>query len=743
VNRLISFNSKLGRNLAIFGLFAFLLASSVRLALRLAEEKEYYANTMVSTLKTCKGVLEDYLHAYDQDVEEVKSQHLTIDSSDADVVKYLRTHLALRSKDLWYLLDERNRVLYAPAPYQSYIGLDFSHLEHVRKKSCVSQVHQSLFTQRSVVSRRYDLCPVHTLIIEQNLGSIIPLFSHVSTMNVYGQGLLFVLSSDGTVVYHPDKALMQNRHNLGFELKKWSSPDRFGLRTYEQDGQTWLAYTEKTEYPQGWAIYYAVPYVALFKAMAAQVGIQLAIVAAMFVVLVYLLKRMIELNLSRPVRTIAVAIAGIKPLDAESDIPLEKAGNIKELHAIIVEVNQLMTQVRQSNKELMAARDAAEAANRAKSEFLANMSHELRTPMNGVIGTAQLIRMTDLTPEQTEYLTSIQHSADSLMDLLNDILDLSRIEAGRLELEKRSFSLKEVVGKVVVSLTGQARLKGLPLRLAMAADLPDYVMGDSLRLRQILLNLVGNAIKFTSQGEVVVAVGLLEHDEQTVSISFSVQDTGIGIEPEAMQRIFSPFVQADSSNTRKYGGSGLGLTISRHLAVLMGGRLWGESEPTIGTIFHLELQFQRGEAVVTLPVVEAAKPTTTALWEGPALTILLAEDQLVNILFVQRILGKMGHQLTVVEDGEQAVRRWQTEPFDLILMDVQMPVMDGVEATGIIRKQEQPSGSHTPIIALTAHAMEGDRDRLLAQGFDGYIAKPVDIKLLCAEMQRVTGKDSV
>ncbi len=696
---------------------------------------------MVNALKTCKGVLEDYLHSYDRDVQEVREQHLRLDSSDAEVVQYLKEHLSLRSRDLWYLLDHRNRVLYASQPYRHAVGLDFSHLEHIRNRSTVSKVHQSLFSQRSVVSRLYPLCPVHTLVIEQDLEGIIPLFGHVSTLNVYGKGVLFALSSDGTVVYHPDRNLIASRHNLGFELQDWTPPDRYGLRKYQYNGQTWLTYSETTEFPQGWSIYYAVPNASMLKTLLKQTGIQLLLVLTVFSLLAVILTKLIDIRLSRPVRTIAASIAGIRPLDPDGDIPLEQAGEIRELHEIILAVNSLMTQVRQSNHELTAARDAAEAANRAKSEFLANMSHELRTPMNGVIGTAQLLRMTDLSQEQSDYLTSIQHSADSLMALLNDILDLSRIEAGRLELEQRPFSLKEVIGKVIASLNGQARLKGLALQLELAPDLPDYVLGDSLRLRQILLNLAGNAIKFTGQGEVRVSVGLLERSGRQAGISFSVQDTGIGISSEAMERIFAPFVQADSSNTRKYGGSGLGLTISRHLTDLMGGRLWAESEPGIGTVFHLELQFQTVDAPPAQDRIEPAPQTAETLWQGKPLAILLAEDQLVNIVFVRRILDKLGHRLTVVEDGQQAVARWQAEPFDLILMDLQMPVLDGSEATRRIREQELQQGSHTPIIALTAHAMEGDRERLLDQGFDGYIAKPVNIRLLCAEMERVTRKD--
>ena len=390
---------------------------------------------------------------------------------------------------------------------------------------------------------------------------------------------------------------------------------------------------------------------------------------------------------------------------------------------------------KQVEVELRQAMEAAEAANRAKSEFLANMSHELRTPMNGVIGMAHLLGATELSPEQEKYLASIESSANSMITLIGDILDLSRIEAGKMVLENVNFSLRSCIEELVGSQQFEISQKNFSVHIAMADSVPQILQGDQMRTRQILLNLLGNAIKFTEQGRIAVTAELVARSNGTAVVCLSVSDSGIGMSPDKLARIFAPFEQADNSTTRRYGGSGLGLAICCRLVELMEGRIWAESQEGVGSAFHVELPFMVPEPSTHQ---QSCTPRESAAGQQlRPLDILLAEDNPISTEFVVKLLEKMGHRVTAVGNGQEALEQLPQQPFDLILMDIQMPVLGGDAATSIIRQQELKGGGHIPIIALTAHAMDDERKRLLGQGFDAHVSKPVDIAVLLAELRRL------
>ncbi|MGH2688797.1 MAG: ATP-binding protein, partial [Actinomycetota bacterium] len=405
--------------------------------------------------------------------------------------------------------------------------------------------------------------------------------------------------------------------------------------------------------------------------------------------------------------------------------------------ATLVGTSQDVTHARHAEAELRAARDGAMHAVQLKSQFLANMSHEIRTPLNAVVGMTSLLLGTRLDPEQRAFAETVRTSGDALLQLISDILDLSKAEAGKMVIETVDFDVRGVAAEAAGMLAGPAEAKGLELRVTVDPDVPLAVSGDPARVRQVLLNLLGNAVKFTRAGEVRLRVRVSEHPSGATRLCFEVHDTGIGIPEDTLPRLYEPFEQADASTTRRYGGTGLGLAISKQLVGLMGGRIGVDSEVGKGSTFWFAVPLR--PATGRIPA-RPARPEVTSLeavvppLPPPSLgeaRILVAEDNVVNQQVILRSLERLGYRTELATNGLEVLDAMGRGPYAAVLMDCQMPEMDGYEATETWRLREA-SGRRTPIVALTASAMEGDRERCLAAGMDDYLTKPVRLEALAA-----------
>ncbi len=427
----------------------------------------------------------------------------------------------------------------------------------------------------------------------------------------------------------------------------------------------------------------------------------------------------------------------IRNVMSRGECSFDERGAVSSVFGVFLDI----TERKQAEEVLKQAKEAAEAAARARSQFLAMMSHEIRTPMNGVIGMTSLLLATDLSREQREYVEVVRSSGDALLTIINDILDFSKIEAGRIELEEHPFDLRACISDAVDLLAKTADEKGLRLTCRIEPDVPVTLVTDSTRLRQIVVNLVSNAVKFTATGEVAVSVHAEQAEVGRHRLHVSVRDTGIGIAPAQLERLFHPFVQGDASTTRRYGGTGLGLSICKKLCQLLGGDIGVESEPGVGSTFRFTITAGSVEAPDE-PVSEASAPRSKKVPPVPkqsapeaALHILLAEDNVVNQKVALRMLERIGYRADVVADGQEAVEALYRQRYDVVLMDVQMPQMDGLEATQCVRA-ELPAERQPYIIALTANAMKGDRERCLDAGMDDYLSKPVKLDALREALTR-------
>ena len=586
-------------------------------------------------------------------------------------------------------------------------------------------------------------------------------------------GHAVITDAKGQVIAHPLKDWVAASRDISgvnvvaAMIRGETGVDQFYSPAFKDDMIAGYAVVPET----GWGVMVPQP-ISELRRRANIVNQMATIIAAASFVSAALLSWLIALYLARPVRDVATTAEAVLGGNDKVSVPEFRGAVPREIRRLGLAFNTMLDDLRRRAAETLQALRQAEQSNAAKTQFLANMSHEIRTPLNGVVGMIELMNLTDLTPAQKGYAEQATQSSQALLRLIDDILDLSRIEAGRLALEEAPFHLPTLVQDLRVLFADQARAKGLTLNVLVPDDLNVVLIGDKHRLLQVLANLTGNAVKFTQHGSITVTVADVVPNGSGMRLRFEVVDTGIGIPADKHEAIFEAFSQADASMTRRYGGTGLGLSIARQLCHMMGGEIGVTSEVGQGSTFWFTVEMEVGQpvappvarSVITPPSPPVVRPAPTSPGSSPGSTagsamsavavefqaalkaagrdrvhLLLVEDNAANMRVTRALLEILGCDVTPATNGMEAVEAYRNNAFDLVLMDCQMPEMDGYEATRTIRQLESVQGRSTPIVALTAHAMAGSREASLAAGMNDQLTKPLTMAALTAKLTEWLG----